>query len=61
MIISEKQIMQLIALCHAYIDTLKTLSDINKISEASQVNLNVALNVLNTIYNQQSEELKEIK
>jgi hypothetical protein len=63
MIISEKQIHSLIVHVHNYIDNLKTLKETNglSISEHGKENLNNAIDLLNSIYNQQSEELKEIK
>jgi hypothetical protein len=59
MIISEKQIMQLMVHVHGYISTLQTVNV--KLTEAGDKNLHGAIALLNTIYNQQSQELKVIE
>ena len=62
MIISEKQIMKLMLHIHDYIKTLGMLKETNGLglSESGNINLNASVHLLNTIYDQQSDELKEI-
>ena len=62
MIISEKQIMQLIQIAHIYLNALETLTKIDKIlfTNCGQHNKENIAKILMQIANQQSEELKVI-
>ncbi len=61
MIISEKQIMQLIAFSHSYLDLINLIVQI-KINMDSPNEIREAItNLLNQIINQQPEELKVIE
>lgn len=61
MIISEKQIMQLIYFTSEYRRELLRHSSNNVLSEDGENQLEQANKILTTIYNQQSEELKVIE
>lgn len=61
MTISEKQIMALMIHVHAYIKTLQDVRLNKQLTEAGEINLNDAIQTLNIIYNQQSDELKVIE
>jgi len=58
MIISEKQIMQLILIGHQYI---RILNELSSLSECGKHNLNAANILLDEIQSQQSEKLFEVK
>lgn len=58
MIISEKQIMQLILIGHQYI---RILNELPSLSECGKHNLNAANILLDEIQSQQSEKLFEVK
>ncbi len=61
MIISEKQILQLMQIAHNYLDQLKLQSFKNILTEEGQLYKMDLMLLLVAICNQQSEELKEIK
>jgi len=63
MIISEKQIIQLIEFCHAYLNALEELYSFNKklLSESGVNNKQHMTKLLNQILSQQSEELREFE
>jgi hypothetical protein len=61
MIISEKQIMDLISQVRNYIETLKYLRANEMLDDGGEYSLELAIYLLNQINKQQSEELKEIK
>lgn len=46
---------------HAYIKTLQDVRLNKQLTEAGEINLNDAIQTLNIIYNQQSDELKVIE
>jgi hypothetical protein len=63
MIISEKQILQLIQIAHIHLNELERLENINKefLTACGHHNKKSIANLLGTIADQQSEELKEIE
>ena len=62
MIISERQIHALLKFVRDYIEELKSIkeSPVAHLSSAGQENLEAACKLLNMIFNQQSNELKDI-
>jgi len=61
MIISEKQIMELIQLLNSYREVLHNLSYSKILPKQYEVHLELSGNLLNKITQQQSEELKLIE
>jgi hypothetical protein len=62
MIISEKQIHALMKFVRDYIEELKSIIDspVVSLSQSGHENLDSACKLLNVIFNQQSEDLKEV-
>ena len=60
MIISEKQVSNLIMCAYQSISSLSTLESMNQLSDQGKKHLNDVCTLLNTINNQQSDELKDI-
>jgi hypothetical protein len=63
MIISEKQIIQLIQIAHIYLNAIDTLAAIDKtlLTDCGHHNKKHIASILMTIAEQQSEELKDVK
>jgi hypothetical protein len=63
MIISEKQIIQLMQIAHIYLNAIDTLSTIDKtiLTDCGHHNKKHIASILETIANQQSIELKDIE
>ncbi len=63
MIISEKQIIQLIQIAHVYLNAIDTLAQIDKtlLTDCGHHNKQAIASILMKIQDQQSEELKDIK
>jgi len=63
MIITEKQIMQLIQMGHVYLNSLETLSQMNNkiLTACGHHNKKAIAEILMTIANQQSSKLLDIK
>lgn len=63
MLISEKQIMQLIQIAHIHLNALETLSKVDKtlVTNCGHHNRKHIASILMTIADQQSEELKDVK
>ena len=63
MIISEKQIIQLIQIAHIYLNAIDTLASIDKtlLTDCGHHNKKHIASILMTIADQQSDELKDIK
>ncbi len=63
MIISEKQIIQLIQIAHVYLSAIDTLAEIDKtlLTDCGHHNKKHIASILMKIADQQSEQLKEFK
>ncbi len=63
MIISEKQILQLIQIAHVYLRSIETIASIDQtlLTDCGHHNKHSIAKILMAIQEQQSEELKEVE